>query len=89
MIRLDEKCLIVLEKLYEKREYKTSTSYCPAENLYEATKPIQYRELYRRLHNLEEAGLIASCTVLTRNRPLCEITDFGMKVVKMLKPEEV
>jgi hypothetical protein len=89
MVRLDEKCLIILEKLYEKREYKTSTSYCPAENLYEATKPTQYRGLYRRLHNLEEEGLITSCRVLTRNRPLCEITDFGMKVVKMLKPEEV
>jgi len=87
MVRLDEKCLIILEKLYEKREYNTSTSACTAETLYEATKPNQYRGLYRRLHNLEEAGLITSHIVLSRVRPLCVITDFGMEVVKMLKPK--
>jgi DNA-binding HxlR family transcriptional regulator len=82
MVRLDEKCLIILEKLNE-----NSDRYCNDEILYNATKPTQYRGLHRRLNNLEEADLITTAHVLYRSYNY-KITDFGMEIVKMLKPEK-
>jgi len=78
MIRLDERCTTILEKLNETPEKPLSFGI-----LYKATKPTQYRGLRRRLSELKHADLIT-----ITGASYCKITDFGREVATTLKPEE-
>lgn len=77
--KLDEKCLIILEKLND----GNSTIWKPA--LYSATKSIQRRGLDRRLQEMEEADLIMKM-YNTSNTEFTDyhITHFGIDVIETL-----
>jgi len=81
MVRLDERCTTILEKLNETPEKSLSFGI-----LYKATKPTQYRGLNTRFQEMYEAGLLELDPKYKGTHLM--ITDFGREVATTLKPEE-
>jgi len=78
MVKLDEKCTIILRILDG-----NSGGTLSIETLYKATKPTQYRGLNKRLYKLTEAGL----TEFVPGYKM-KLTDLGREVAPMLKSED-